>query len=171
MGRFAEPWLLHRERSASSALLLGRWHVCCCDPLMANPIELVTPPRPRVRSLGAPAWWRAGVCAAGLTLCASPLLAAESSKAPIVTAQVPGAPPVPGLPPNPMPGGDPTFPREPDPTGIEVPDEVTADQLKGQYGVGLGLLILGGIITAGAVIALFVLVVRKPWAEPHSQSG
>ena len=68
-----------------------------------------------------------------------------------------------------MPKVDPTFPREPDPTGIEVPDEVTADQLKGQYGIGLGLLILGGIITAGALIALFLLVVRRPWTEAPSR--
>jgi hypothetical protein len=88
--------------------------------------------------------------------------------APQPTAQAPGVPPVPGLPPLPAPGSDPTFPREPDPTGINVPDEVTADQLKGQYGVGLGLLILGGIITAGAVIALLVLVVRKPWTEAEA---
>lgn len=137
---------------------------------MANPIELVTPSRPCVRSLGARSWWRAGACAASLTLCASPVLAAESGKAPVITAQVPGVPPVPGLPPSPLPDSDPTFPREPDPTGIEVPDEVTADQLKGQYGIGLGLLILGGIITAGAVIALLVLVVRKPWTGSPSHS-
>lgn len=109
------------------------------------------------------------MCAASLALCASPLLAAESSKAPLATAQLPGVPPVPGLPPTPQPGNDPTFPREPDPTGIEVPDQVTADQLKGQYGIGLGLLILGGIITAGAVVALLLLVVRKPWTEAHSR--
>ncbi len=137
---------------------------------MANPIEVVTPPRPCVRSLGARSWWRAGACAASLSLCATPLLAADSPKAPVVTAQAPGVPPIPGLPPTPLPENDPTFPREPDPTGIEVPDEVTVDQLKGQYGIGLGLLILGGIVTAGAVIALLVLLVRKPWSEAHSHS-
>jgi hypothetical protein len=137
---------------------------------MSNPIELVAPPRPRVRSLRARSAWRAGLCAATLSLCTAPLLAAEPIRAPGATAQAPGVPPVPGLPPSPLPDSDPTFPREPDPTGINVPDEVTADQLKGQYGVGLGLLILGGIITAGAVIALLVLVVRKPWSEAHSHS-
>ena len=103
-----------------------------------------------------------------LSLSAAPVLAAAGDQAPLITAQVPGLPPIPGLPPTPQPENDPTFPREPDPTGIEVPDEVTADQLKGQYGIGLGLLILGGVITAGAVIALLLLVVRKPWSEAHS---
>lgn len=138
---------------------------------MANPIELVASPRPRVRSLGVRSpWLRASVCAASLALCASAGLAADGDDLPWITAQIPGVPPVPGLPPTPQPDHDPTFPREPDPTGIEVPDEVTADQLKGQYGIGLGLLILGGIITAGAVVALLLLVVRKPWAEAHSHS-
>jgi uncharacterized integral membrane protein len=50
-----------------------------------------------------------------------------------------------------------------------VPDEVSVDQLKGQYGLGLGLLILGGLVTAGAMIALFILLVRKPWTPEHSR--
>lgn len=138
---------------------------------MAHSIQLVTPPRRRVRSPWARSWWRASVCAASLSLCATPLLAAENASKPPVTAQVPGVPPVPGLPPTPLPNNDPTFPREPDPTGINVPDEVTADQLKGQYGIGLGLLILGGIIAAGALIALFILLLRKPWSHAHSREA
>lgn len=138
---------------------------------MANSIKLVTPPRRQTRSRRVSGAWRAGVCAVGLSLCAAPLLAAEKSASPPITAQVPGAPPIPGLPPTPLPDSDPTFPREPDPTGIAVPDEVTVDQLKGQYGIGLGLLILGGVVTAAAVIALFILLVRKPWTEAHSPSS
>jgi uncharacterized integral membrane protein len=52
-----------------------------------------------------------------------------------------------------------------------VPDEVTADQLKGQTGIGLGLLILGGMVTAGTLIALFLLVARKPWTGAHSREA
>ncbi|MEY4545015.1 MAG: hypothetical protein RL685_1210 [Pseudomonadota bacterium] len=136
---------------------------------MATQIATVSVPRPRVRSVWARSWWRSGVCAASLSLSAAPALAAASNLSPPITAQVPGAPPIPGLPPSSLPDGDPSFPREPDPTGIEVPDEVSVDQLKGQYGLGLGLLILGGLVTAGAIIALFILLVRKPWTPEHSR--
>jgi hypothetical protein len=60
---------------------------------------------------------------------------------------------------------DPSLPREPEPTGIELPDELTARELKGQYALGLGLLILGGIVTAGVLLALFLLLVQRTWSR------
>ena len=61
---------------------------------------------------------------------------------------------------------DPTLPREPDPTGVTAPDKVSDQEIsKGEYGVGLGLLILGGVILTAMVVGLFMLMMRRTWGE------
>jgi hypothetical protein len=123
--------------------------------------------RTRVRSRVAGSWWRAGVCAAVVCISAAPALAALTPELPSASARPSSGEQRPTLP-SERPSAhvlDPSMPREPSPVGIELPDEVTADELKGAYGLGLGLLILGGIVTAGALIALLTQLVRRTWSE------
>ena len=64
------------------------------------------------------------------------------------------------------------MPREPNPTGITVPDNASAQEInKGEYGVGLGLLILGGVVLTAMVVGLFMLVMRRSWGEHHEASA
>jgi hypothetical protein len=61
---------------------------------------------------------------------------------------------------------EPTLPREPNPTGITVPDPASdAEISKGEYGLGLGLLILGGVILTAIVVGLFLVTMRRSWGE------
>lgn len=125
------------------------------------------------RTRAAGSVWRARVCAVGLLISGAPALAAtspapvSSADSPALTEQgqvptVPGAPaPAPASDPR---SSDPTLPREPNPTGIELPDEVSAQELKGEYGLGLGLLILGGVLVAGVVIGLLTVLMRRSWS-------
>jgi hypothetical protein len=106
--------------------------------------------------------FRAGVLSAGL-LFSGPTLAASSAPAEHVVRSA-----------DPAPAGaraathsaDPTFPGEPNPTGVTTPDTVFPEEIsKGEYGVGLGLLILGGVILTAMVVGLFMLTMRRTWGE------
>jgi hypothetical protein len=127
-------------------------------------------PRPRVRSRASATWLRAGVCAVGMSLATLPALVALASEG-VPSALGPSAPqpsdPGAALPNAGPPADvlDPSSPREPNPTGIELPDDVTAGELKGQYTLGLGLLVLGGILTAGVLVALFLALVHRTWSR------
>jgi hypothetical protein len=60
------------------------------------------------------------------------------------------------------------LPREPNPTGITVPDDAFSEKIdKGEYGVGLGLLILGGVVLTALVVGLFMVLMRRTWGEQH----
>jgi hypothetical protein len=59
-------------------------------------------------------------------------------------------------------------PQVPNPTDLQVPDEATARELEGQYGIGLGLLILIGVLVAGAVLGLASLLLRRTWSSTKS---
>jgi hypothetical protein len=51
-------------------------------------------------------------------------------------------------------------------TAIQVPDPASDREIKGQYGLGIVLLVLGGLVSAALVVALFRIVVRRSW-ESH----
>jgi hypothetical protein len=156
------------ENPARGDGLAPAWHMHCCSQRMETLTPIPPAHRPHVDSRRAGSWFRAGVCAVGLTIAGVPAIAlAAPDLAPSSTSSVANAA---ELPPQPVesparPTLDPTLPREPNPTGIELPDEVTANEMKGQYGVGLGLLILGGIVIAGVVIGLSTLLMRRSWSE------
>jgi len=134
-------------------------------------MDTVTPLRPahrsRIASRVAGPWFRAGVCAVGLSLAGIPAISAAapdrtlSANSPLTNGPLPVESPA-------QPRLDPTLPREPNPAGIELPDELTANDLKGQSGVGLGLLILGGIVIAGVVSGLLLLLTYRSWSETRS---
>lgn len=48
-------------------------------------------------------------------------------------------------------------------TRIQVPDPASDGEVKSQYGVGIVLLVLGGLIGAGFVVALSRIVLRRTW--------
>ena len=114
---------------------------------------------------------RAGVCAVSLLLSGAPVLAASPAspepQAFAASGQVERAPG------DPLPGSqsatrsaDPTLPREPNPTGVTAPDSASDQEIsKGEYGVGLGMLILGGVILTAMVVGLFMLMMRRTWGE------
>jgi hypothetical protein len=67
---------------------------------------------------------------------------------------------------------EPTLPREPNPTGITVPDEASTQEIsKGEYGVSLGLLILGGVVLTALAVGLFMLMMRRTWGEHDEASA
>ncbi|HEU4582206.1 MAG TPA: hypothetical protein VFS67_28315 [Polyangiaceae bacterium] len=110
--------------------------------------------------------FRAGVCAAGLLLSGAPALAAAPASADAI-ARTHSA----QLDPSASPGttrSDPSLPREPNPTGITVPDDASSEEIdRGEYGVGLGLLILGGVVLTALVVGLFMVLMRRTWGEHH----
>jgi len=126
-------------------------------------------PAPRVRARALRSLLHSGVCAACLLLSGAPVLAAASPDpvsdvARPTPAQDGPISPVPGDP-RPAPAPERSLPQEPNPAGLQLPDEVTAQELKGEYGLGLGVLIVGGVVIAGAVIGLVSLLLRRSWSE------
>jgi hypothetical protein len=124
---------------------------------------------PLVRSR-APArgsrWFRAGVCAAGLLLSGASALAAPLASADSVTrtnsAQMDRSPG------SGTTRSEPSLSHEPNPIGITVPDSASSEEInKGEYGVGLGLLILGGVVLTAMVVGLFMVLMRRTWGEQH----
>jgi hypothetical protein len=111
------------------------------------------------------------VCAIGLLLSGAPVLAASPASAETHALTASGQ--MARAPGDPLPGSqsamrraDPTLPREPDPTGVTVPDRASDQEIsKGEYGVGMGLLILGGVILTALVVGLFMLMMRRTWGE------
>jgi len=117
---------------------------------------------------------RAGVCAAGLLLSGTPALAASPASADNSALSHPARVASPGD----RGSGSatrtaqPTLPREPNPTGITVPDEASTQEIsKGEYGVSLGLLILGGVVLTALVVGLFMLMMRRTWGEHDEASA
>ncbi len=51
-------------------------------------------------------------------------------------------------------------------TAVQVPDPVTDRDIQGQYGLGIMLLVIGGLLCTALVIALFRIVMRRSW-ESH----
>jgi hypothetical protein len=121
------------------------------------------------RACARGAVWRAGVCA-GLLVLGAPALAAGGQRQ--VPSTGPTAPtnhdPIPTVPGSPLPTQQPSVPQVPNPTDLQVPDEATARELEGQYGIGLGLLVLIGVLVAGAVIGLASLLLRRSWSSTKS---
>lgn len=112
---------------------------------------------------------RAGVCAAGLLLSGAPALAAgpasAETRAPASSGQ---GHRVAGNPDSQVATrmADPTLPREPSPIGVMTPDNANDQEIsKGEYGVGLGMLILGGVLLTALVVGLFMLMMRRTWGE------
>jgi hypothetical protein len=56
-------------------------------------------------------------------------------------------------------------------TEIQVPDPASDSEVKGQYGVGVFLLVLGGLIGAAFFIALFRVVMRRTWDSNHAPAS
>jgi hypothetical protein len=56
-------------------------------------------------------------------------------------------------------------------TEIQVPDPASDAEVKGQYGIGLFLLVLGGLVAAGFVVALFRVVMRQTWDSHHAPAS
>ena len=113
---------------------------------------------------------RAGLCAASLLL-VGPAVAADTPTQ--LPSTAPSAPanhdPIPSVPGNPLPTRQPSVsPQAPNPTDVQVPDEATAEELKGQYGIGLGLLILIGVVVAGALVGVVSLLLRRSWSATKS---
>jgi hypothetical protein len=114
--------------------------------------------------------FRAGVCAAGLLLSGPALAASPAQTDHRALSNSARMDPSPG---DPSPGSraatrgaDPSLPREPNPTGVTTPDPASGQEIsKGEYGVGLGLLILGGVILTGMVVGLFMVMMRRTWGE------
>lgn len=123
--------------------------------------------RPRAPARGS-RLLRAGVCAAGLLLSGAPALAA--SPAPADNSALPssarGASPAdPGLAAATR-RADPTAPGEPNPISVTVPDAASNQEIsKGEYGVSLGLLILGGVLLTALVVGIFMVMMRRTWGE------
>lgn len=56
-------------------------------------------------------------------------------------------------------------------TAIQVPDPASDREVSEQYGLGVFLLVLGGLITAGFVMALFRIVMRRTWDSTHAPAS
>lgn len=53
-------------------------------------------------------------------------------------------------------------------TAIQIPDPATDQEVSGQYALGVFLLVLGGLISAAFVVALFRIVMRHSWDSNHA---
>ncbi|MEO8183918.1 MAG: hypothetical protein ABI895_34275 [Deltaproteobacteria bacterium] len=53
---------------------------------------------------------------------------------------------------------------------VQLPDDATTGEVQGQYGVGLTVLLFGGLLTAGALYGLLVLLLGKTWGG-HARAG
>ena len=53
---------------------------------------------------------------------------------------------------------------------LQLPDDATENEVQGQYAIGLGILLLFGLLSAGAVYALLVVLLKNTWGD-HTHFG
>lgn len=53
------------------------------------------------------------------------------------------------------------------PAQLQLPDEATNAEVRGEYGIGLVLMIAGGVIVAALVVGLLMVLMRKTWSTSH----
>lgn len=63
------------------------------------------------------------------------------------------------------PGVDLSAPATPIP--MNLPDDATADEVSGQYGIGIAGLIMGTLLVAAIVVGGFYVVSRQSWSASH----
>jgi hypothetical protein len=67
--------------------------------------------------------------------------------------------------PAPVSGAASSAPTTPMP--LNLPDEATANEVKGQYGIGIASLIIGTLLVAAIVAGLFYIISRRSWSASH----
>jgi hypothetical protein len=53
---------------------------------------------------------------------------------------------------------------------LQLPDDATQSEVDDQYGMGLALLMLGGLVTAGVLYGLMVVLLKNTWGD-HTHFG
>ena len=56
-------------------------------------------------------------------------------------------------------------------TAVQVPDPASDREVKGQYGLGVVLLVLGGLLSGAFVVALFRIVIRRTWDSTEAPAS
>jgi hypothetical protein len=54
-----------------------------------------------------------------------------------------------------------------DPIRLDLPDDATDQEVRGEYGVGMVTLIIGGVASAAVIVGLLFVVMRKSWSTSH----
>jgi hypothetical protein len=65
----------------------------------------------------------------------------------------------------PVPNVDLSAPATPVP--MNLPDEATTNEVKGEYGIGVAGLVLGTLLVAAIVVAGFYFLSRRSWSASH----
>jgi hypothetical protein len=142
-------------------------------------LSMLVEPRGRRRSRGVLLPLRVGLvaaCALGLSV-ASPAAFAEpmNAGAPAVHADTnapahSNAMPDPADPATQSPGLvtgfipiDPATQPQAGETHVQVPSTATNQEVKGEYGVGLALIVIAVLLTAAVLVGLYMVVVRRSW--------
>jgi hypothetical protein len=53
------------------------------------------------------------------------------------------------------------------PVPMNLPDEATSSEVKGQYGIGVAGLILGTLLFAAVVVGALYFIARRSWTHSH----
>jgi len=112
------------------------------------------------------------IAALGLSLAQPALAAPMITASPAASAvqddgnarliPLPNSDPVPA----PLPGFiplDPSLQPPTDTTQVQIPDPASNQEVAGEYGVGLVLLIVAGLLTTAVLIGVFMIVMRQTW--------
>lgn len=113
-------------------------------------------------SLRAAALLAGAVCLGGV----SPVLAAPQAEPAAASPSSPEPSRTPGF----VPLDRSTQPQAGE-TAVQVPDPASDREVEGQYGLGVFLLVLGGLVTAAFVVALFRIVMRRTWDSNHAPAS
>ena len=60
---------------------------------------------------------------------------------------------------------EPSAPRTPIP--MNLPDDVTADEIRGEYAIGIASLIVATLFAAALVVGALYIVARQTWSSQH----
>lgn len=145
-----------------------RRHITCLSESMETlPTSPVQPRRSRHPSAGRASLRAAAVLAGAVCLGGVSPVFAASPPEPAVAAPSPAEPS--------QPSGFVPFDRSTQPqageTRVQVPDPASDREVQGQYGLGVFLLVLGGLVSVAFMVALFRIVMRRTWDSNHAPAS